>query len=111
MSIRRTLEPSKATLGKLLRDGVERIWAFSSAQIPSSTELAETHAVTHTNVEFTFANTGDNVVKVVWHKHFQLLHPAVSKLRMGLPTPVTLEVLQSVCTAPKHKLIYGVRVI
>ena len=26
---------SKATLGKLLRDGMERIWAFSSAQTPS----------------------------------------------------------------------------
>ena len=26
---------SKATLGKLLRDGVVRIWAFLSAQIPS----------------------------------------------------------------------------
>ena len=26
---------SKATLGKFLRDGVERIWAFSSAKIPS----------------------------------------------------------------------------
>ena len=26
---------SKATLGKLLRDGVERIWAFPNAQIPS----------------------------------------------------------------------------
>ena len=25
----------KATLGKLLRDGVERIWAFPSAYIPS----------------------------------------------------------------------------
>ena len=30
---------SKAKLGKLLRDGVERIWAFPSAQIPSSAEL------------------------------------------------------------------------
>ena len=30
---------SKGTLGKRLRDGVERIWAFRSAQIPSSTEL------------------------------------------------------------------------
>ena len=29
---------SKATLGKLVRDGVERIWAFPSAQIPSRTE-------------------------------------------------------------------------
>ena len=26
---------SKATLGTILRDGVERIWAFPSAQIPS----------------------------------------------------------------------------
>ena len=26
---------SKATMGELLRDGVERIWAFPSAQIPS----------------------------------------------------------------------------
>ena len=26
---------SKATLGKLLRDGVERIWAFPSEEIPS----------------------------------------------------------------------------
>ena len=25
---------SKATLGKLLRDGVERVWAFPSAEIP-----------------------------------------------------------------------------
>ena len=30
---------SEATLGKLLRDGVERIWAFPGAQIPSWTEL------------------------------------------------------------------------
>ena len=30
---------SKATLGKLLRDGVERIWAFPSAKIPPRTEL------------------------------------------------------------------------
>ena len=30
---------SKATLGKLLRDGVERIWAFPSAWIPSWIEL------------------------------------------------------------------------
>ena len=30
---------SKATLRKLLRDGVERLWAFPSAQIPSWTEL------------------------------------------------------------------------
>ena len=26
---------SKVTLGKLMRDGVERIWAFPSAKIPS----------------------------------------------------------------------------
>ena len=30
---------SKATLGKLLIDGVERIWAFPSAEMPSWTEL------------------------------------------------------------------------
>ena len=30
---------SKAMLGNLLRDGVERIWAFPSAYIPSWTEL------------------------------------------------------------------------
>ena len=30
---------SKATLGKLLRDGVKRIWAFPSAEIPSLIEL------------------------------------------------------------------------
>ena len=30
---------SKATLGKPLRDGVERIWPFPSAQIPPCTEL------------------------------------------------------------------------
>ena len=30
---------SKATLGKLLRDGVERKWAFPSAYMPSWTEL------------------------------------------------------------------------
>ena len=30
---------SKATLGKLLRDVVERIWAFPSSYIPSLTEL------------------------------------------------------------------------
>ena len=30
---------SKATLGKLLRDRVERVWAFRSAEIPSSAEL------------------------------------------------------------------------
>ena len=30
---------SKATLGKLLRDGVERIWVFPIAQIPPGTEL------------------------------------------------------------------------
>ena len=30
---------SRATLWKLLRDGVERIWAFPSAHIPSWTEL------------------------------------------------------------------------
>ena len=30
---------SKATLRKLLRDGVDRIWAFPSAQMPSRSEL------------------------------------------------------------------------
>ena len=30
---------SKASLGKLLRDGVERIWAFPRAEIPSWTEM------------------------------------------------------------------------
>ena len=30
---------SKATLGKLLRDGVESIWAFPSTEITSRTEL------------------------------------------------------------------------
>ena len=29
----------KATLGKLIKDGVKRIWAFPSAYIPSRTEL------------------------------------------------------------------------
>ena len=36
LSVRRTLEPFKRqTLRKILRDGMERIWAFPSAQIPS----------------------------------------------------------------------------
>ena len=30
---------SKATLGKLLGNGMERIWAFPSAEIPSRTEM------------------------------------------------------------------------
>ena len=30
---------SKATVGKRLTDGVERIWVFQSAQIQSQTEL------------------------------------------------------------------------
>ena len=30
---------SKATLGTLLRDGMERIWAFPNAWIPCLTEL------------------------------------------------------------------------
>ena len=34
-SIRWTRTVSKATMGKLLRDGAERIWAFPSAYIPS----------------------------------------------------------------------------
>ena len=38
---------SKATLGKLLRDGVERIRAFSSAQIPSWTELCTPRIYSH----------------------------------------------------------------
>jgi len=35
----------KAILGKLLRDGMERIWAFSSAYIPSWTELNWTEMI------------------------------------------------------------------
>ena len=40
MSETNTGTVSKATLGKLLRDGMERIWAFLRAQIPSKTELS-----------------------------------------------------------------------
>ena len=38
-SISQTGTVSKAMVGKLLRDGVERVWAFPSAWIPSVTEL------------------------------------------------------------------------
>ena len=41
---------SKATLGKLLSDGVECIWAFLSTYIPPSTELNWTLLTTSVSV-------------------------------------------------------------
>ena len=45
---------SKATLGELLRNGIERIWAFPNASIPSWTELNRTSNSLWQNKSFLF---------------------------------------------------------
>ena len=88
---------SKAALGKLLRDGVEHIWAFPNTQIPSWTELNWTEQLSPQTAEYTFTTTAHQsrhttyCNKLPWGCCFSVIVfcAQVHVYRVSTPSPVT----------------------